>query len=65
MEKLIFTRACLSDVNVIIVIMRVPLVELLCQAAMRWILALDYLLPGARGTCGHVLSYQVVNTAAS
>jgi hypothetical protein len=49
MEKLAFTRACLSDVRVIMVIMRVPLVKLLCQAAMGWIPALDFLLPGAHG----------------
>jgi hypothetical protein len=30
------------------VIMCVPLVELLCQAAIGRILALEYLLPGAR-----------------
>jgi hypothetical protein len=65
MEKLAVTRACLSDVSVIMVIMRVPLVELLYQAAMGWILALEYLLPGTRGACGHVLSYQEVNVTAS
>jgi hypothetical protein len=37
-------------------IMRVPLVELLCQAVMGWISALEYLLLGARGACSHVLS---------
>jgi hypothetical protein len=43
MEKLFFTRACLSDVSVIKVIMRVPLVKLLCQAAksMRYWKLLD------------------------
>jgi hypothetical protein len=35
MEKLAFTEACLSDVGVIMVIMCVPLVESLCQVAMR------------------------------
>jgi hypothetical protein len=34
MEKLTFTRACLSNVRVIMAIMRVPLVELLCQAVI-------------------------------
>jgi hypothetical protein len=34
MEKLTFTRACLSDVSVIMMIMCVPLVELLYQEAM-------------------------------
>jgi hypothetical protein len=31
------------------VIIRVPLVELLCQKVMGWIPALEYLLPGAHG----------------
>jgi hypothetical protein len=65
MEKLTFTRACLSDVSVILAIMRIPLVELLCRTVMGWLPALEYLLPGMRGACGHVLSYQVVNTTAS
>jgi hypothetical protein len=34
MEKLAFTRACLSGVRVIIRIMHVSLVELLCQVVM-------------------------------
>jgi hypothetical protein len=34
MEKLTFTRACLSGVRVIMVIMHVPLVESLCEEAM-------------------------------
>jgi hypothetical protein len=38
------------------VIMRVPLIDSLCQAAMRQIPALECLLPGARGAYGHVLS---------
>jgi hypothetical protein len=46
------------------VIMHVPLVELLCQATMGWIHALEYLLLGTRGACGHVLSYYAVNAAA-
>jgi hypothetical protein len=37
-EKLAFIRACLSDVRDIMVIMRVALVELLCQMVMGWIL---------------------------
>jgi hypothetical protein len=37
MEKLAFTRACLFDVRVIVVIMHVPLVESLCQTTMGWI----------------------------
>jgi hypothetical protein len=65
MLKLTFTRSCLSDIIVIMAIMHVPLVELICQAMMRWIPALEYVLPGMRVPCGHVLSYQVVNVAAS
>jgi hypothetical protein len=57
MEKLAFTRTCLSDVRVIMTIMCVALVELPCQAMMGWIFAPAYLLPGARGACGHVLLY--------
>jgi hypothetical protein len=34
MEKLAFTYACLSNIKVIMAIMRVPLVELLCQMMM-------------------------------
>jgi hypothetical protein len=34
MEKPAFTRACLSDVRVIMTIMRVPVVEQLCQAVI-------------------------------
>jgi hypothetical protein len=45
-------------------IMRVPLVELLCQTVMEWIPALEYLLLGARGACDHVLSYKAVNMTA-
>jgi hypothetical protein len=37
MEKLAFTRACLSDVRVIVVILHVPLIESLCPTAMGWI----------------------------
>jgi hypothetical protein len=49
MEKPTFTRACLSDVRVIMVIVRIPLVELLCQVAVGWIPTLEYLLPSPRG----------------
>jgi hypothetical protein len=31
------------------------MVELLCQAAMGHIPTLEYLPPGTRGACGHVL----------
>jgi hypothetical protein len=58
-------RACLSDVRALMVIMRVPLVESLCQAMMGWIPALEYLLPGMRGAYGHVPSCQTINVAAS
>jgi hypothetical protein len=56
MEKPTFTWACFSDVRVIMVVMRVPLVELLCQVVMGWIPALEYPRPGVRGACSHVLS---------
>jgi hypothetical protein len=46
MEKPTFTRVCLSDVRVIMVIMRVPVVELLCGDGMAS--ALMYLLSSAR-----------------
>jgi hypothetical protein len=65
MERLGCTRACLSDISVIMPIMRVSLVELLCQVVMGWIPALEYLLPDARWVYDHVLSYQVVNVTAS
>jgi hypothetical protein len=39
------TRACLSDVRAIVVVMCVPLVEFLCQTTMGWIPTLEYLLP--------------------
>jgi hypothetical protein len=65
MENPAFTRACLFDVSVIMVIMCVPLVELLCQVVMGWILAVEYLLSGRCGAYDHVLSYQAVKVAAS
>jgi hypothetical protein len=65
MEKLTFTRACLSSVRVIMVIMHVPFIELLCQTTMGWIPALEYKLTGMHGACNHVLSSQTVNTTAS
>jgi hypothetical protein len=42
-------RMSLSDVRVIIVIMRVLIMELLCQTMTGQILALECLLPGMRG----------------
>jgi hypothetical protein len=65
MEKLTFNMACLSDISVVMMIMCVPLIVLLCQAAMGWIPALKYLLPGTHRVYGHVLSYQAVNAATS
>jgi hypothetical protein len=35
--SLAFPKVCLSDIRVIVVIMRIPLVESLCQAAIGWI----------------------------
>jgi hypothetical protein len=49
MEKLAFTRANLSGVRVIMVIMHVLVGALLSQATMGWILVLKCLLSGARG----------------
>jgi hypothetical protein len=39
------------------VFMRVPLVELLCQVAMGWILVLEYMLSGV---CRHLWPHPVV-----
>jgi hypothetical protein len=39
--------------------------KFVCQVVMGWISALKYLLPDARGACGHVLLDQAVNAAAS
>jgi hypothetical protein len=49
MEKLSFTRTSLSNVKAIMMVMRVHVVEWLCQAVMRRILILECLLSGARG----------------
>jgi hypothetical protein len=49
MEKPTFTKVSLSDVRIIMAIMRVHVVDLLCQATMGWIPVLNYLLLGARG----------------
>jgi hypothetical protein len=65
MEKLTFTKVCLSSVSAIMAIMRVPLIELLCQATMGWILALESLLQGACGVCSHVLSYLAIKVVTS
>jgi hypothetical protein len=49
MEYIIFTRACLSFVTVIMVFMCLPLVEPLCQTVMGRIPALECRLSGALG----------------
>jgi hypothetical protein len=49
MEKPTFTRVNLSNVRVIVSIMRVSMVELLCQEVMGYISVLKYLLSGVRG----------------
>jgi hypothetical protein len=49
MEKHTFTRVNLSNVRVIVSIMRVPMVELLCQELMGYISVLKYLLSGVCG----------------
>jgi hypothetical protein len=54
-----------ANVRVIVAIIRVPLVELLCEVAMGWIPALEYQLSGTCGPCGYVVMCQVVNAAAS
>jgi hypothetical protein len=64
MEKLTFTRACLSGIRVITVIMRAPLINLLCQTVMGWILALEYLLSGTRGAMVMSCRALIVNAAA-
>jgi hypothetical protein len=47
MEKPALTWVCLSDVRVIMAMMPLPLVESLCEVAMGWIPAFEYLMPGA------------------
>jgi hypothetical protein len=46
-----FTRASLSDVREIMMVMHILVKESLYQAVMGWILVLEYLLSG---TCGHL-----------
>jgi hypothetical protein len=60
-----FYRANLIDVKVIMPIMCVSVVEFLYQVVTRQILILKYLLSGTHGSCGHVLSCQALNVAAS
>jgi hypothetical protein len=49
MEKPTVTRACLSGVRVIMLIMHVLVVELLCHAVMGWVPVLKCLLSGVCG----------------
>jgi hypothetical protein len=49
MEKPAFDRVNLSDVRGIIAVMRVPMVEFLCQVSMGRILILTCILLGVRG----------------
>jgi hypothetical protein len=65
MEKLALTRACLSSVKVIMAIYACTLVELLCQAAIGCITALECLLPCVCGAYNRILSCQVINVTAS
>jgi hypothetical protein len=65
MEKPAFTRACLSGVRVIVMIMHVPLEERLCQKVTGWVPVLKCLLLGAVGACGPVLLCQAFNAAVT
>jgi hypothetical protein len=49
MENPTFTRATIFDVRVIMEIMRVLVVELLCQAVMGRVIVLECLLLGTHG----------------
>jgi hypothetical protein len=49
MENPTFIEVSLSNVRVIMVIMRVLVVELLCQVVTGWVLVPKGLLPGAPG----------------
>jgi hypothetical protein len=49
MEYLIFTKACLSYVRVIMALMRISLVELLRQAVMGHIPVVEYMLLDVHG----------------
>jgi hypothetical protein len=48
-KKFAFIKARLSYVKVIMAIMRVSFIESLCQTAIGWIPALEYMLSGMRG----------------
>jgi hypothetical protein len=58
-----FYQGVLIDLRVIVVIMCFLVLELLCQAATRWIPALYYQVH--LGECGPVLSCQAFNAAVS
>jgi hypothetical protein len=49
MEKLAFTRACLSYIKVTMETICVSIVESLFQTSMGWIPTIEYVLSGARG----------------
>jgi hypothetical protein len=49
MEMPAFTKANLSNIRVIMAIMRVLMKQLLCQVVTGWILILKCLLPGVIG----------------
>jgi hypothetical protein len=65
MEKLAFTSACLSYIRVIMVIMRVSLVEWLCQIAMGRVQHSSTCCQAPVSSSGHVLSHQAINDEAS
>jgi hypothetical protein len=59
MENPTFTKACLSDVRVIMAIMLVPMVERPCQMVMERISALKYLLSGVHVAMSHCVRYSM------
>jgi hypothetical protein len=48
MENHAFIGASLSNVRVIMVIMRILMLELICQTVTRWVPVLEFLLSGMR-----------------
>jgi hypothetical protein len=65
MEKPAFIRVSLSDVRVIMTIMRVPVVGLLCEAVTDRFQHSSTCCQVHVGACGHNLSYQTLNVTAS
>jgi hypothetical protein len=65
MEKLTFTRVNLSNIRVIMVIMRVLVEELLCQAVMGRFQHLSACCQVRVHACGYVLSCLALNGATS